>query len=419
MSDLERKMIGKMVGDHKAIDRLWGMGMRSSVFEDPINRVIFEWVIEYWQNASMQLAPTWVVLEHEFPGQQFEHDVEESTEWLVSALQRRYTLNQAQEILLDAGKTLHEDPIATLSKLWRDAHEITERTVPRTSRVDMAENVEQRILELEARREIAGAGIPYGLPMIDEHTHGLYAGELCAVAAFTKVGKSWMLCHSAIQAHMAGFKPIVFTLEMSIKEMTHRIDAFASGVGYSHISSGDIPPADRPRLIAAREELRDRGPLLVERPERGERTVKYMVNRARQVGADIIMIDQLSFMDAEGKYQGDQAMRFKHGEIMFDLKDEISRESAGAIPCMLAVQLNRESQRGDGGRGQLHNLANSSFIEQTVDVAFGLWRNENMRNNNVMGIDTMGTRRGDRQNWLLGWRLSDRTEITVRGVNEE
>ncbi|ACH62156.1 DnaB-like dsDNA helicase [Mycobacterium phage Myrna] len=419
MSDLESKMIGKMIGDHKVIDRLWGMGLRETVFEDPINRVIFEWIVDYWQKASMQLAPTWVVMETEFPGQRFEHDVEESTEWLVSALQRRYTLNQAQEILLSAGKTLHEDPIATLSKLWRDAHDITERTVARTSRVDMAENIEQRRMELEARRTAVAGGVPYGLPMIDEHTHGLLDGELCAVAAFTKVGKSWMLCHSAIQAHLAGLKPIVFTLEMSIKEMTHRIDAFASGVGYNHISSGDMLPQDRTRLHEAQDALAARGPLLVERPERGERTVKYMVNRARQVGANVMMIDQLSFMDAEGRYQGDQALRFKHGEIMFDLKDEISRESAGALPCMLAVQLNRDSQRGDGGRGQLHNFANSSFIEQTVDVAFGLWRNENMRNNNVMGIDTMGTRRGDRQNWLLGWRLSDRTEITVRGVNEE
>ncbi|QZE10500.1 DnaB-like dsDNA helicase [Mycobacterium phage ScoobyDoobyDoo] len=419
MSDIERMMISKMVGDHKAINRLWDMGMRSDVFENPINRTVFEWIIEYWQGTAMQQAPTWVVMEHEFPSVKIDHNVEESTEWLVSTLRRRYVTAQADRMLEEAARTLDEDPLASLSRLWQSAYDVTEKVAPRTSRIDMAENIEQRRQELEARRQAQGAGVPYGLDMIDQHTGGLLPGELCGVAAFTKVGKSWMLCHSAIQAHLAGLKPIVFTLEMSIKEMAHRIDAFASGVGYDMISNGHVLGNDLQRLQAAQEALRERGPLLVERPERGERTVKYMVNRARQVGADIMMIDQLSFMDAERNYSGDQALRFKHGEIMFDLKDEISRESAGAIPCMLAVQLNRDSQRGDGGRGQLHNFANSSFIEQTVDIAFGLWRNENMRNNNVMGIDTMGTRRGDRQNWLLSWRLSGRTEIGVRGVNEE
>lgn len=763
---LETKTLSRMIDSAKDIDRLWELGLRPEVFEDPIHRALFEWVIRYWQDNSMTAAPTWVVVEYEFPSiaPKLERKVDESIEWLVNALKERYVLNEAQEILREANREVNADPIEVMRRLWQRSYDLTEATTARSSRVDMAQNYEQRRRELVHHRQVGGTGVPYGLAEVDAHTGGLRTGELAAVAAFTKVGKaqpltarvatpagwttmgelsvgdeilgadgltqkviavherglrevwevrtgqgvtieacaehlwsvidkknrrrpvvmtteeisrtirwgkdnrlrfdlplpapvqyqdqepplldpytlglllgdggltkgvvftnpdlglhqamrfpegtrvrtitdrgcphsaitgsfqgarnpvidelrslglyglksvgkfipesykrspvadrlallrglmdtdgscenggkmslfntssarlaadvaelvqslggtsgitikeepkhqngvgqpsyrvivrlpggqipflnaadkierfqahrgrreptnrivevrrtsrreamrcitvsnedclyltdghtlthnSWTLCHTAIQAHLAGFKPVLFTLEMTTKEMAHRIDAFASGVGYDMISDGNVFGDDLRRLHESQEALRDRGSLHVERPERGERTVKYMVNRARQLGADIMMIDQLSFMDSELDYKGDQALRHKHGEIMFDLKDEISRDSAGAIPCMLAVQLNRDSQRGDGGRGQMHQFANSSFIEQTVDIAFGLWRNENMRQNNAMGFDIMGSRRGDKRSWLLEWRLSGRTAISVRGENED
>lgn len=173
-------------------------------------------------------------------------------------------------------------------------------------------------------------------------------------------------------------------------------------------------PQSEEQLHAAMQSITDRGPLLIERGARGERTVKQMISRARQAGANYVLIDQLSFVDPEQVYTGDSAMRMKHGDIIFDLKDEISRESAGALPCYLAVQQNRASQNGSDGRGALQNIANSSFIEQTVDIALGLWRNEHMRHNNAMGLDIMGSRRSDKKSWLLDWRLNDRTDIRIR-----
>jgi replicative DNA helicase len=422
MSDLETKLLSKIVGSADSINRVWEMGLRDHVFEDLVNRVAFGWIIRYWQDSAMALAPTWVVMEHEFPTLKLEKITEGedlSLEWLVSSLKDRYVLNQAQDILRQAGRSIAEDPIGAIKTLWQQAYDITERTAARTSRNNMAENIDARRAAFAARGADQGSGVPYGLDLVDQHTRGLRPGELAAFAAFTKVGKSFALCKGAASAHLAGIKPIVFTLEMTCSEMEDRIDAFYSGVSYSQIMEGSMLPKDLKRLHEAQERLRDAGDLLVERPERGERTVAYMVNRARQVGAGIMYIDQLSFMDSEQRYTGDQALRFKHGEIMFDLKDEIARESAGAIPCVLAVQQNRDSQKSDGGRGQLQNFANSSFIEQTVDIAFGLWRNDSMRHNNVMGMDTLGFRRGDKQNYLLNWRLHDRTEASVREINEE
>ena len=416
MSKIERKVLSRMT-EADEINRIWDLGLREEAFEDITCRAAFGWMIEYWQNHAMQLAPTWVVMEHEFPTLKLDKpDKAEGLEWLVGTLQQRYIVNQAQQVMLEASATLDIDPEATISRLWQQVYDISESQVPRSTRSDMS-NVEERHARYLARGAAITGGMPTGLDVLDQHTHGILPGELAMVAAFTKIGKSFLLCKAATTAHLAGYSPILYSLEMSVKEMEDRIDAFFSGVSYAQLTEGSMLPQHERQLIEAREVLASMPQKLrIERPPRGERTVKALCNRARQVGSDFLLIDQLSFMDAapERKYAGDNSgMRMKHGDITFELKDEIGRDSAGALPCFLAVQQNRESQRNNDGRGQLQNLANSSFIEQTADIVFGLWRNDDMRNSNQMGIDIMGSRRSDKRSWILNWRLNDRTDVSV------
>lgn len=418
---LERKLISKLTSAVECA-RVYDMGLRSNVFEEPINGTIFDWMIDYWRESQMQAAPTWVVMQHEFPSITLDEEVEETTEWLVSRLKDRYVTNRAQDIMLRTAKEIEEDPSRVVARMWHEAFDLVESTSPRTTASDMAANTDERRQRYHHRQEGDGPqGAPIGLPEVDTFTGGILATELAAVAAYTKTGKSFLLAKAAVAAHQQGFVPIVFTLEQPRPEMEDRIDALYSGVSYRRLQRGQLTFEEFRILRETQERLRDTGTLHVQRPPRGERTIKNMCARTRQLGANYLIIDQLSFIDAERSYTGDRAMTAKHGDLVFELKDEISREAAGALPCMMAVQLNRETQRdrANGGRGGLANFANSSMIEQTVDLALGLWRNDEMRANNSMGFDIMGSRRGDKQNWLLRWELQERSVIEVREERDD
>jgi replicative DNA helicase len=417
---IEHKLLSKLV-DPAECAKVWDMGLRENAFEDLTCRAAYGWMIEYWRNANMALAPTWVVMEHEFPTLKLENTVDESAEWMVGALQQRYLVNQAQEAMITAAKTLDADPEATVSKLWRNIYDLSESTVPRTVRADMSTNVEARRAWYAPPDENTALGAPFGFPELDAHTRGILPGELAACAAYTKIGKTWLLAKATLEGRRSGFRPLIFSLEMTAKEMQKRIDALASGVSFTRLDVGDLLPAEREDLHRAQDELATLGPLWVERPPRGDRTVTDMVSRARQLGSNYLLIDQLSWIDGDRDYTGDRALTAKHGDNVFGLKEEIARESAGAIPGLLAVQLNRETMRSrdNGGRGELQHFANSSMIEQTVDIAVGLWRNEHMRDNNQMGIDIMGARRVDRQSWLAEWRLNERTRLRITEINSE
>ena len=413
MSSHERKLLQKMTDLHE-ITRIWDMGIRREVFEDPINGFAFQFMVDYWKDAQMRVAPTLSVMGAEFPQLPLPVIVEETTDWLVDWMKHRYSSRTVQSIVRDVMKLTASEPVAALEKLWHDAYDASQNNVPRYSRVDMAQTVEARRERYNREvRDNQMAGVSIGLAELDEHTRGILPGELCAAAAYTKTGKSWLLANAFVAAHRNGLRPLFFSLEMGVPEIEDRIDAIYSGVSYQRYSQRDLNPVESAALRQSQDAMAASGPAWVERPQRGERTVKHMVSRARQLGADFLIIDQLSFIDAERDYSGESALRMKQGDIIFELKDEIARESAGKIPCLLAVQLNRQAAAG-GGRGELYNFANSSMIEQTVDLALGLWRNQEMRANNAMGLDIMGSRRCDTRSWTLAWHLTERTEIRIR-----
>lgn len=417
-SELERLLIAKMT-DVTEIARVHELGLSSVVFEEALLGHVFDWVIAYWIQANMKAAPTPLAMVTKFPSLvDLPDTVEESGQFLVESLRDRWLTNQLQDMIRDAATTSMETPQETMNKLWHAAYDASESVAPRHARVDISKNAEYRKQLYIHRRDQAPQGMTLGLPELDAQTGGVRPGELAAVAAYTKVGKTFLLVKAAVEARKKGYTPLVMTLEQSTDEIGERIDAMHSGVSYERLQNTTLMPDESTRLLRARDELTGFGRFYVETPARGDRTIKNITTRARMLGADYLIIDQLSFLDGEKQYWGDKALTQKHGELVFDLKDSIAQGSLGKLPCFMAVQLNRDAlkgaAKGTGARGGLHNFANSSVIEQTVDLALGLWRGSEARANNSMYLDIMGARRCDNKSWTLAWHLSQHTEIRVR-----
>jgi replicative DNA helicase len=410
MSNFERKLLSCLTSSEE-LARVWELGLRSEVFEEPVNQAVFSFVLDYWYSEQMQKIPTKEILSYEFPGVVFDDVVEESLVYLVEVLQRRYATNQLQEMIRQAASTSSDDPKGTLKSLFGNAYAAAEFLVPRFARSNMATSVEQRRIRYLERQENQGSGVTLGFPTLDHHTNGLRPGELAAVGAFSKVGKTMFLANAAIQARKQGATPLFITLEMSKEEIEDRLDAIYSEVSYNRLTHGELTPQEAMRLRSAQDGLSQLGDLYVERPMEGERTVPHIVSRARHLGADYLIIDQLSFMEPIGQHRD---LTSKHAEIVAGLKKEIARDSAGQIPCLLAVQLNRASLSQAEGVG-LQNFANSATIEQTVDLALGMSRSKDERANRLMRLDILGARRSEIQGWMCRWELISETKLEILG----
>jgi len=411
MSDLERKLVSCLT-DSDEIAKVWNLGLRGEVFETPICRRAYELAVDYWHESGMEAAPTRYVLENELPGLQLDDHVEEASFWLADQLKKRFAKNKLQDMLKAAAVSSHDDPVDTLRDLHVAAYEAAEAVAPRQSRVNMADTVTERRRRYQERHNRPGGiGLTLGVPELDAHTGGLMPGELAVVGGYAKTGKTFYLANAAVALRRAGHIPIFYTLEMSRFEIEERIDALYSGVSYHRLSHSQLGRDEINTLHKAQDDLTERGGILVESPDEDERTVTNLVNRARHVGADFIIIDQLSHMDP-GKNTRD--LKEHHSTIMKQFSVELSRPGR-EIPCLLAVQMNRESLDPNQEPSMKH-FANASEIEREADLLLALSRNAEERRNNTMRLQILGSRRSDIRSWLLRWELKERSHISTLGV---
>lgn len=404
MTDIERRLLAKLTTPED-IAQAFDVGTRSVQFEEPLSSAIFSFVVQYWQNSQMKSAPTPWVLSQEFPGYTPLAGVTEETEYLAERLRDRFLANQVQDLLRQAATQSVANPHDALKMLRDGSHSVSEAVSARRLRTNMAETIEARRERYGQREQYPqGLGVPYGLDLLDIHTGGLMPGELAAIGAFSKVGKTMLGLHTAAQVVKQGYKPLVYTLEMSLKECEDRLDCMFSGVSYDRLMHGTLSPTEIVQLHQGQEHLKDLGGIQIERPEEGDRTVVSLLARARQYGAQWLFIDQLSHMEPGKKTQ---TLKEHHGTIVKQLNNEISR-SGQEIPCVLAAQL----RRGDD-EISMESFANAAEIEREVDIALGLYRNQNMRDNGMMQLEILGSRRSDTGKWMLLWELQKKTEIRI------
>lgn len=404
MSELERRLLAKLTTPED-ITIVSDVGIRPDIFEEPLAQAIYAFIYSYWQSSQMKSAPTPWALSQEFPGYEPLEGVGEETEYLAEKLRLQYVSNNLQELLRSTASESVVDPHGALKLLRDGSHSVSETVSSRRLRTNMADTISTRRERYGQREQYPqGLGVPYGLDLLDLHTGGLLPGELAVIGGVAKMGKSMFGLHAVSQAVRQGYRPLVYTLEMSLKECEDRLDCMFSGVSYERLLHGRLSVEEISVLHTAQEELAKLGGIQIERPEEGDRTVTSLVSRARQYGADYLFIDQLSHMEAASKTQ---TLKEHHGQIVKALNNEIGR-AGQEIPCLLAAQL----RRGDE-EISMESFANASEIEREVDIALGLSRTKDLRSNNLMRLDILGSRRCDSKAWLAQWELTSRTRIRI------
>ena len=223
------------------------------------------------------------------------------------------------------------------------------------------------------------------------------------VGAYAKTGKTMFLLNAAAEALRKRLRPVVFSLELSLEDTETRLDAMWSGLSYSRLQRGHLSMDEKKLLHEKQDELRDEyGGLRIIRPDEGDRSVASLCSRARQLGCNYLIIDQLSKMDATIRWT---TTKEKYTSILTQLKNEIGRAGA-QLPCMLAGQTKREE-----GEPTIQSFADDANIERECDLALTLWRSADLRNANMMKANIVASRRTEPAAWLLDWSLSSHTSI--------
>lgn len=183
MSDLERGLLAHMTTT-EGMAQVTEAEVGPQVFEDPVYRTAFEWMTDYRREYGTH--PTMRAFEQDFPSVQIPHQsaIGEPVAWLIQRLQERHVLNNAQELMLSAGRTLHEDPVGTLRRLIEEGRDIVER-VGSDGKLDSEFLTADQLDELEPPE-------PLITDVLSRHTYGVLRGRDASFKSF--VALDWALC---------------------------------------------------------------------------------------------------------------------------------------------------------------------------------------------------------------------------------
>ena len=417
--DIENEAISGAVD----VDKLRVMhdrGIRAEHFNDPVNASAMQWAMDYFIDSGFRHAPTKQSLLSEFPSLELK-EPEESLVWICAEIKKRYMARGTENAIVEVSDIVHDNPERAVALLQERMWRISNNTDDRTSTSNIKSNVEARKVRMQEREEASRnneiVGATTGFYEIDKHTGGLLDGELAAVAGFAKAGKTWIGLNVAVSAARAGKKAMFVTLELSIEEVEDRLDAMLSGVSYARLQSGALSKSEKADLDDYYNNIHEFGDILVEQPPVGKRTVPHVVRRARESGADVLIIDQMSFME---NTKGEPIIELQeYRNIVSDLKREIARRDERRIPCFLLAQMNRASIGTRHGRGDMSTLASTSELERTADIVYGISKTRQESLHSKSTLEILGARRLDRKAWLITTELRERTEFSVVKEREE
>lgn len=218
-------------------------------------------------------------------------------------------------------------------------------------------------------------GVPTGLNDLDKLLDGFQPAELTIIAARPSMGKTDTLNHFALHAGFAGYKPIVFSLEMSKTSMIDRLIA-ATG-GYNRLRMRN------PYLYFTEKQKSNWLPALgrldeanIQIDDRAALRVSQMRATARKIINTEPMLKPIIFVDYLQIIQGDYLHKNRTeivGQISNDLK-QMAKEFDCPVVCL--SKLNRGVEMRDNKRPMMNDLRDSGNIEQDADVIVFLYRDD-------------------------------------------
>lgn len=275
----------------------------------------------------------------------------EKTKTLVAAIEQDWTIPEIQRVLDEVEKEGNTNGETSIRK-------------------DLIRMGERPFEEVEDEPTV-----PTGLEPLDTLLNGFQPAELTIIAGRPSMGKTDALNHFAIQAGIAGYQPIIFSLEMSKKSMIDRLISATGGYGrlrmrnpYKHFTKEQKARwlEVLGNLDYANIHIDDRAGIQVTEM----RAVTRKIVHENPTMKPIIFIDYLQIIRGSDRFQNRTELV---GEISNALK-QMAKEFNCPVVCL--SQLNRSVEARDDKRPRMSDLRDSGNIEQDADVIGFLYRDD-------------------------------------------
>lgn len=384
---LEEIVLGSIIFDRYAIDRVAGDFNAGLFFSDPHAKIAQTILTLYSQNTSVDLVTVVQQLKKE-------GDLDAVGGYsYISSLSTKVgtTANLETHIKLLQEYALKRNLIQVSSEITRrcfmEDEDVFDVFAEAQSNLDLSiksvinykvervssiheELIKESIRVLDSKEN---SGIPTGLRRLDNVTNGFQKSDLIILAGRPSMGKTAVALSMVVfPCVMKNIPVAVFSLEMSSSQLVGRLQSNLSEVNVSKIVKKQLT-IDEINEISVKAKGLATAPLFID--DTANISVLDLKGKCRKLvkeqGVQMIIIDYLQLMRSGVKTQSREQ---EIAEISRGLKI-IAKELN--VPVIALSQLSRAvEQRGGDKRPSLSDLRESGQIEQDADMVMFCYRPE-------------------------------------------
>ena len=215
-------------------------------------------------------------------------------------------------------------------------------------------------------------GLDTGFIDLNKKLGGFHKSDLILIAARPGMGKTAFALNLVANAAIRSKASVaVFSLEMSKEQLVQRLLSSQSNVALDSISKGKIADDEWKKLTDAMTILSSSGIFIDDTPGIKVSEIRSKCRKLKmEKGLDMIMIDYLQLMEADGRADNRQQEVSKISRSLKILAKEMN------CPVVALSQLSRNTERGKDHTPKLSDLRDSGAIEQDADIVMFIYRDE-------------------------------------------
>jgi replicative DNA helicase len=214
-------------------------------------------------------------------------------------------------------------------------------------------------------------GMSTGLGTLDDLIGGFLPGQLVIPAGRPGMGKSTCGLGFAIAAARVGIPALVYSLEMSRRELTWRLLSAVGSIDLGAFTTGRLTPDQHEKAKKASKTIAG-WPLHIDDQTHTVADIRTSARRFRQRhgGLGIVFVDYLQRLRSTTKHDRRDLEVGRNASDLKSLGQEL--ETTMVVPA----QLNRGPENRTDKRPQLSDMRDSGEIEQEADIVILLHRED-------------------------------------------
>lgn len=215
-------------------------------------------------------------------------------------------------------------------------------------------------------------GLDTGFIDLNKKLGGFHKSDLILIAARPGMGKTAFALNLVANAAIRSKASVaVFSLEMSKEQLVQRLLSSQSNVALNNISKGKIADDEWKKLTDAMTVLSSSDIFIDDTPGIKVSEIRSKCRKLKmEKGLDMIMIDYLQLMEADGRADNRQQEVSKISRSLKILAKEMN------CPVIALSQLSRNTESGKDHMPKLSDLRDSGAIEQDADIVMFIYRDE-------------------------------------------